>query len=70
MGCLRQDVSRRGLREIWDALFTALALARQAGLALAQDLGYEYPLQDDQRTIEYLCQARVLSKDAVSFDGK
>jgi aminoglycoside 6-adenylyltransferase len=57
-------------QETWDALFEACRLTRRIGQELAQGLGYAYPLEDDQRTIEYLRKVRALPKEAVSFDGK
>lgn len=56
--------------EIWDALFAMCALVRTIGLKLADDLGYVYPIEDDQRTMEYLRQVRALPKSAASFGSK
>ncbi|MBE0698767.1 MAG: aminoglycoside 6-adenylyltransferase, partial [Anaerolineaceae bacterium] len=58
-----------GDTEIWDAQFEICRLTRVTGTALAAELGYEYPLQDDLRVVDYLCHVRALPKDAVSFDG-
>jgi aminoglycoside 6-adenylyltransferase len=52
----------------WDALFETLRLVRQIGVPLAASLGYDYPLDDDRRMIEYLRRVRALPKDAVSYD--
>jgi aminoglycoside 6-adenylyltransferase len=57
-------------QEIWEALLEACRLMRRIGKDLAHDLGYVYPLEDDQRTVEYLRTVRALPKEAVSFDGK
>jgi aminoglycoside 6-adenylyltransferase len=54
--------------EIWDALFETLRLVRPTGMHVAASLGYEYPRNDDRRTIEYLQRVRALPKDAVSYD--
>jgi aminoglycoside 6-adenylyltransferase len=54
----------------WEALFETCRLTRRIGQELAQALGYAYPLEDDQRTNEYLRKVRALPKDAVSFDGR
>ncbi|MGD0006345.1 MAG: aminoglycoside 6-adenylyltransferase [Anaerolineaceae bacterium] len=54
--------------ETWQALFEALRLVRQVGLELAGNLGYDYPLEDDCRTNEYLQRVRALPKDAASFE--
>jgi aminoglycoside 6-adenylyltransferase len=55
--------------EIWDAQFEICRLTREMGTGLAFELGYEYPLQDDMRVVEYLRHVRALAKDALSFDG-
>jgi aminoglycoside 6-adenylyltransferase len=57
-------------QEIWEALLEACRLTRRIGQELAQGFGYVYPLEDDQRTVEYLLAVRILPKEAVSFDGK
>jgi aminoglycoside 6-adenylyltransferase len=57
-------------QETWEALLETCRLTRKVGQELAQDLGYVYPLEDDQRTVEYLHAVRALPKEAVSFDGK
>jgi aminoglycoside 6-adenylyltransferase len=54
--------------EIWDALFHMLALTRRVGQELAESLGYDYPLEDDRRTVAYLEHVRSLPQDALSFD--
>ncbi|MEJ2597319.1 MAG: aminoglycoside 6-adenylyltransferase [Anaerolineales bacterium] len=56
-------------QETWEALFEACRLTRRVGQELAQILGYAYPLEDDQRTVEYLRKVRALPKEAVSYDG-
>jgi aminoglycoside 6-adenylyltransferase len=55
--------------EIWEAQFEICRLTRRIGTALADEMGYEYPLLDDQRTVEYLKHVRTLSHSAASFDG-
>lgn len=55
--------------DIWDSQFEICRLARLIGTALAQELSFEYPLEDDLRIVEYLKHVRALPKDAVSFDG-
>jgi aminoglycoside 6-adenylyltransferase len=54
--------------EIWEAQFEICRLARLTGTALAQELGFEYPMQDDVRVIEYLQRVRALPKNATSYD--
>jgi aminoglycoside 6-adenylyltransferase len=58
-----------GYQETWEALFETCRLTRRIGQELAQRLGYVYPLEDDQRTVEYLYTVRALPKEAVSYDG-
>ena len=54
--------------EMWESLFEAGRLIRQIGLEIADNLGYTYPLQDDQRVTAYLKQVRQLPKDAGTLD--
>lgn len=56
-------------QENWEALFKACRLTRRIGQELAQALGYAYPLEDDQRTVEYLRKVHALPKEAVSYGG-
>jgi aminoglycoside 6-adenylyltransferase len=55
-------------QETWEALFEACRLTRRIGQELAQGLGYTYPLEDDQRTVDYLRRVRDLPKGAMSYD--
>lgn len=48
--------------QTWDAVFAICRLARKIGQPLAAELGYEYPLQDDERVLEYLRKVRALPK--------
>jgi aminoglycoside 6-adenylyltransferase len=57
-----------GYDETWEALFEALCLVRKIGLELADNLGYDYPLEDDRRMNEYLRRVRDLPRDAGSYD--
>jgi len=52
---------------LWEALFEAGALVREVGLALADALGYDYPIEDDERVSAYLRKVRELPKDAETF---
>ena len=54
--------------EMWDAVFGASQLFRKIGVEVAEILGYEYPVQDDERVSEYLKKVRTLPKDASSYD--
>jgi aminoglycoside 6-adenylyltransferase len=57
-----------GYDETWEALFEALCLVRKIGLELADNLGYDYPLEDDRRMNEYLRRVRDLPRHAGSYD--
>lgn len=46
--------------EIWDSLFEAGRLARILGEQIADNLGYNYPIEDDERVTEYLTKVRFL----------
>ncbi len=48
--------------EIWEALLATGKLVREIGPELAEQLGYEYPLEDDRRVTEYLQKVRELPK--------
>ncbi len=54
--------------EIWAAMFEMCHLVRLTGTALAKELEFEYPIQDDERVLAYLKHVRALPKDAQSFD--
>lgn len=53
--------------EIWESLFEAGELVRTVGIPLADHLGYDYPIVDDERVTEYLKKVRLLSENATSF---
>lgn len=46
--------------EIWDSLFETGRLARILGVQIADNLGYIYPIGDDERVTEYLINVRSL----------
>ncbi|MDP5274188.1 aminoglycoside 6-adenylyltransferase [Chengkuizengella axinellae] len=50
--------------EIWESLFEAGKLFRKIGLETAEQLGYEYPFEDDEKVTEYLKKIKELPKDA------
>ena len=56
--------------DIWNALFTAGKIMRRIGIEVAENLGYVYHFQEDERVTKYLVQVRNLPKDADSFDFK
>lgn len=49
---------------MWNALFEAGKLVRIIGMEVAEGLGYDYPLQDDQRVTAYWRRIRALPKNA------
>lgn len=53
--------------EIWNSIFETCKLTRRIGMNLAQELGYEYPIEDDKKVMEYLEKVRYLPKDATSL---
>lgn len=48
------------VEHIWQAVFASCSLFRSLGQKLAGDFNYPYPLQDDERMIEYLKKAQQL----------
>ena len=55
--------------DIWQALFRAGMLMRKLSILVAEDLGYSYHYQEDERVTAYLQHVMNLPKDAQSFDG-
>ncbi|NBI27941.1 aminoglycoside 6-adenylyltransferase [Chengkuizengella marina] len=53
--------------EIWESLFEAGKLFRKLGLDTAEHLGYEYPIEDDEKATEYLKKVKDLPKDAMTI---
>ena len=43
-----------GIAQNWDALFRTLALFRQVAIQVGEGLGYEYPLDLDQRVTDFV----------------
>jgi aminoglycoside 6-adenylyltransferase len=56
-----------GVDDTWEAVFETCRLARRVGQELARELGYNYPLEDDQRMLKYLEHVRALPKNATSY---
>jgi aminoglycoside 6-adenylyltransferase len=50
--------------DIWESLYEAGRLVKRIGVELADNLGYEYPLDDDRRVSGFLQRVRSLPKDA------
>ncbi len=55
-------------QETWQSLLHAGQLMRKLSIAVAENLGYTYPMEDDERVTLYLHKVRNLPKDAQSFD--
>ncbi len=53
---------------IWQALFKAGNIMRQIGVSVAENLGYAYHYEEDDRVTAYLQHVMNLPKDAQSFD--
>ena len=51
-----------GTAENWDALFRTIHLFRELALEVADHLGYQYPLEMDQRVVSYLEKVRNLDQ--------
>jgi aminoglycoside 6-adenylyltransferase len=56
--------------EVWQALIAAGKLMRKMSIPVAENLGYTYHYQEDERVTVYLHQVMNLPKDAQSFDLK
>ncbi len=54
--------------ENWQALFNACQLVRQVGQEVAQQLGYDYPIEDDRRVVAHLEHVRSLPRDAKDYE--
>lgn len=61
-------VKIKDYEEIWDKLFATGNLVRKIGTMVAENLGYVYPMQDDNNVTEYLQKIRRLPKGAVDFE--
>jgi aminoglycoside 6-adenylyltransferase len=55
-------------QENWEALLNASQLMRMLSIQVAENLGYTYPMEDDERVTAYLQKVRNLPKDAQAFD--
>lgn len=52
---------------VWEAMFTMGELFRETAEAVASELGFVYPLEEDQAVTAYLQQVRQLDSEAVSM---
>lgn len=53
---------------IWQALFRAGTLMRKVSIPVAENLGFAYHFEEDERVTAYLQHVMNLQKDAQSFD--
>jgi aminoglycoside 6-adenylyltransferase len=56
-----------GLEENWEALFATIALFRKVAIEVANQLGYGYLHDLDQRVMGYLQRVQHLDRDAETF---
>ena len=56
------------VEENWQALLHAGQLMRKLSIAVAEDLGYTYPMEDDAQVTLYLQKVKKLPKEAQLFD--
>lgn len=52
-----------GIAENWEALFRTIALFRQVAIGVAEDLGYAYPHELDQRVTAYVQTIKDVGKE-------
>jgi aminoglycoside 6-adenylyltransferase len=55
-------------QNMWQSLFVMCGLFRETGAAVAEHLGYVYPIDMDTRVTAYLKQVKHLPKDAAGFE--
>lgn len=60
----RKTYAGRDYQEMWASLFEAGRLVRKIGIEVADNLGYEYPMEDDRRVSDYLKWVYELPKKA------
>ncbi len=56
-----------GLEENWEALFRTIELMKRVAVEVGQHLGFTYPEQLEQRTLNYLRKVRRLDRDSETF---
>jgi aminoglycoside 6-adenylyltransferase len=61
---LMSTYPRGTYEEVWEALFTMGALFRSTALDVAEQLGFEYDMGQDQRVTSFLQHVRQLPADA------
>ncbi|QVK17269.1 aminoglycoside 6-adenylyltransferase [Mycoplasmatota bacterium] len=59
---LKDTYSGNDYNEIWESIFKACELMRKVGNPVAEALNYDYPINDDKNTVEYLYQVREMDK--------
>ena len=61
---LEKTYADSGYENTWQAMFTMCTLFRRVALSVAEQLGFAYPHEDDQRVSAHLEHVRCLPKDA------
>jgi aminoglycoside 6-adenylyltransferase len=61
---LERTYAGPGYESTWEALFTMCDLFRRVAFPIAEQLGFEYPLEDDKRVSAHLEHVRRLPRDA------
>jgi aminoglycoside 6-adenylyltransferase len=61
---LEKTYADSGYENTWQAMFAMCTLFRRAALSVAEQLGFAYPHEDDQRVSAHLKHVRCLPKDA------
>lgn len=61
---LKKTYSDAGYDSTWEALHTICDLFRQLAIEVAEDFGFDYPHEDDERVSAHLRHVRCLPRDA------
>lgn len=64
---LERTYTGPGLEENWEALFRTIALMKRSAVEVGQHLGFTYPEQLEQRTLNYLRKVRQLDRNSDRF---
>ena len=64
---LERTYTGAGLEENWEALFRTIELMRHVARDVANNLGFTYPAELDQRVVSYLLKVRQLDRNNETF---
>ncbi|HEU4509536.1 MAG TPA: aminoglycoside 6-adenylyltransferase [Pyrinomonadaceae bacterium] len=64
---LERTYTGAGLQENWEALFQTIALMRHVATKVGEHLGFTYPEELEQLTVNYLKKVQQLDRNADSF---